>query len=145
MSAPPVVLHVEDDPNDRLLLSIVFKKVGGDAVLRSASDGQEAVDYLSGRGAYEDRAAHPRPHVVLLDLKLPRVSGFELLAWARSRPELENLPMLVLTSSQEQSDILRAYDLGARSYLVKSVDLGEMREIVRGVVALARLLTGPKC
>ena len=142
MSLPPVVLHVEDDPNDRLLLSIVFKKVADGAILRTADDGQEAVDYLSGQGAYADRVEHPLPQVVLLDLKMPRMSGFEVLAWAKERPALERMPILVLTSSQEQSDIYRAYDLGAHSYLVKSVDLGHMREIVQGVVALARLLSG---
>ena len=149
MSAPPLILHVEDDPNDRLLMSLVFRKEAGDVELRTASDGQEAIDYLAGTGAYADRAAHPFPHLVLLDLKLPKRTGFEVLAWARERPELARLPILVLSSSLERNDVDRAYDLGARSYLVKSVDLGETRRIIRGVVALARLARAaeplPKC
>lgn len=124
------LLHVEDDPNDRLIMSILFRKVAPEIALESAADGVEAVEALS---------REPRPELVLLDLKLPKKNGFEVLDWARSRRELDGLPILVLSSSQERGDIDRAYELGANSYLVKSVDMATMREIVRGVAELARL------
>ena len=87
-----------------------------------------------------DRDAHPLPHLMLLDLKLPLRTGFEVLAWARARPELARLPILILSSSLERDDVARSYELGARSYLVKSADLAETRLIVRGVAVLARLV-----
>jgi CheY-like chemotaxis protein len=127
---PISLLHVEDDPNDRLIMSILFRKVAPDLELKAATDGVEAVEALS---------KAPRPALVLLDLKLPKKNGFEVLEWARSRPELDALPILVLTSSSERGDIDRAYELGASSYLVKSVDMAAMREIARGVAQLARL------
>ena len=124
------LLHVEDDPNDRLIMSILFRKVAPEIVLASATDGVEAVDVLM---------RPPRPSLVLLDLKLPKKTGFEVLEWARARPELEGLPILVLSSSQERGDIDRAYELGTSSFLVKNVDMSAMREVVRGVAELARL------
>ena len=124
------LLHVEDDPNDRLIMSILFRKAAPELELKTAADGVEAVEALS---------TPPRPSLVLLDLKLPKKNGFEVLEWARRRPELEGLPILVLTSSSERGDIDRAYELGASSYVVKSVDMAAMRDVVRGVATLARL------
>jgi CheY-like chemotaxis protein len=87
-----------------------------------------------------DRGANPLPSLILLDLKMPRRSGLEFLSWKREQPDLAAIPVIVLTSSQESSDISRAYDLGARSYLVKSVDLNEVLTIVRGIGAMTELL-----
>ena len=137
----PLVLHVEDDPNDRLILSILFKKSAAEVDLRTAADGAEAVDYLAGRGAYADRHRHPLPRLVILDLKLPKMNGFEVLAWARAQASLKDVPIIILSSSQEKGDVQRAFELGASSYLVKSVDMASMREIVKGIVELARLST----
>jgi CheY-like chemotaxis protein len=134
----PLVLHVEDDPNDRTFVALHFRRSAPDIDLRSVDDGQEAADYLAGQGAYADRERHPFPRLVLLDLKLPRMSGLELLAWARTQPFKDSLPILVLTSSAEKSDIDRAYELGARSYLVKTVEMSGLRDIVLGVAELAR-------
>jgi CheY-like chemotaxis protein len=105
-----------------------------------AVDGENAMAYLSGRGTYSDRSEHPLPHVVVLDLKLPRKSGLEVLEWMRSEPALKKVPVFILSSSQERGDIERAYALGANSYLVKQVDINVIREIVRGIGEYAALI-----
>lgn len=135
-----VVLLVDDDVNDRTLLRHAFRKAATDLDLRTAQDAFEAEDYLTGRAAYADRDAHPLPALLLLDLKMPRRSGLEFLAWMREQPDLAAIPVIVLSSSQESSDIARAYELGARSYLVKSVDLKELQTIVQGLSAMTALL-----
>lgn len=134
------VLHVEDESTDRLLLSAAFAKAAPGVRLRAALDGADAIAYLAGEGEYADRERHPLPQLVLLDLKLPKVSGLDVLKWIRSQPSLAQLPVIMLTSSQEPSDLDQAYALGANSYLVKSVDVAEMREVVRGIGEYAALL-----
>lgn len=136
----PVVLHVEDDPSDRLILGVVFERTVPSVRLCTAVDGEEAIAWLSGQARFADRAAYPMPHLVLLDLKLPRRSGFEVLQWIRKDSEVRALPVVVLTSSREPRDLDLAYALGANSYLVKSVDLRVQREVVRGLGELAALL-----
>jgi CheY-like chemotaxis protein len=136
------VLHVEDEPSDRLIVSLSFQKAAPNVKLHAVVNGEEAISYLSGTGIYANRDAYPLPQLVLLDLKLPRKSGLEVLEWIRSRPEFATLPVFMLTSSQESTDLDRAYALGANSYLVKSVDLKEMREIVKGIGEYAALLSG---
>lgn len=133
------LLLVEDNPEDRILLSDAFRRTAPTMVLRCARDGEEAIDYLRGCGAFADRSASPAPDLVLLDLKLPKKSGFEVLAWIRGSVEHANLPVIVLTSSSEPCDIAQAYALGATSYLVKSIGLRETREMARGLNAYAGL------
>lgn len=127
------MLLVEDDPNDVLLLQRAFRKAKANTPLYVVSDGQAAVDYLAGRGAYADRATHPLPSLVLLDLKLPRKSGHEVLEWLRAQPMLKRLPVVLLTSSKEPMDINRAYELGANSYLVKPVAFAELLHMARAL------------
>jgi CheY-like chemotaxis protein len=117
------ILHVEDDPNDVLLVRRAFQKLSDKDELMHACDGEEAIAYLAGAGIYADRQSYPAPEVVLLDLKLPRKTGFEVLAWARNQPKLRSLPIVMLSSSREQRDVNRCYELGANSFLVKPVDL----------------------
>lgn len=119
MSAPleDVIVVVEDDPDDRHLLARAFKKLGSNVPLRFACDGDEAVALLSEVVSPTDQRM--RPVVILLDLKLPRRSGLEVLAWVKEQPALRRIPVVVLTSSREQSDLKEAYDLGANSFLVK--------------------------
>lgn len=138
-----VVLLVEDDVNDRTLLRHAFRKAAPDLDLRTAKDAFQAEDYLVGRATYADRRAHPLPSLILLDLKMPRRSGLEFLGWKREQPDLVAIPVIVLSSSQESSDISRAYELGARSFLVKSVNLHELFTIVRGIGTMTELLPRP--
>ena len=114
------VLLVEDDANDALLVRTALERVGGDLRLVQFGDGDAAVRYLAGQPPYDSRADSPRPTVMLLDIKLPRRSGFEILSWARSQPNaLKRLPILMLTSSGQKDDIDRAFELGATAYLRK--------------------------
>lgn len=126
------ILLVEDDPNDILLTQRAFRKANlEEASLQIVSDGDSAVFYLSGEGKYSDRECYPLPVLMLLDLKLPRRSGHEILAWLRQQPELKRLPVIVLTSSKENMDINQAYDLGANSYLVKPIGLTALVEVIQ--------------
>lgn len=132
-SASAPILLVEDDPNDVFLVRRAFRKAGLPEPFHVVRDGDEAVRYLEGHGAYADRSHFPLPGLMLLDLKLPRRSGLEVLAWLREHPSLGRLPVVVLTSSREPSDVNRAYDLHVNSYLVKPGDFDSLREMVRAL------------
>ena len=125
------VLHVEDDPNDVLLIGRAFRKAGILVNVQVVNDGDQAVDYLSGSNAYAQREQFPLPSMVLLDLKLPRKSGIEVLQWIRSKPGLRRIPIVMLTSSRQPIDINRAYDLGVNAYLVKPVSFDMLVEMLR--------------
>jgi PAS domain S-box-containing protein len=127
------ILLVEDEENDVLFMKHAFKEVGILNPLQVAQDGKEAMDYLSGNGGYADRERFPLPCLTLLDLKLPRVMGLEVLKWMREQPELRNLIVIVLTSSRLGPDIETAYQLGANAYLVKPSSPGELREMAMGI------------
>ena len=133
MSSKPVILHVEDDPNDVLLVGLAFRKSDGGAVVQVVNDGEQAVQYLAGQGAYSNRQTFPLPTIVLLDLKLPRRSGLEVLSWVRGQDDLRRLPIIMLTSSNQQGDITKAYDLGINSFLVKPSALEELTDMVRKI------------
>jgi len=126
-----IILLVEDDPNDVMLIQRAFQKAGLRNCLRIAIDGEEAIEYLSGSGAFADRERFPSPFLMLLDLKMPGTDGFEVLKWARGEPELKRLLIVVLTSSNLQSDVDKAYELGANSYLVKPVEFNEMVNLIQ--------------
>lgn len=115
------VLLVEDNPDDIDLVRHAFRKADIGASLQVARDGDTAVAYLSGDGGYADRVLHPSPNLILLDLKLPRRSGFEVLTWARANEFTRHTPVVVLTSSGQEADVKRAYECGANSYLTKPV------------------------
>jgi CheY-like chemotaxis protein len=133
VSAP--ILLVEDNPDDVLLLERAFRSTSIPAPIRVVEHGGVAIDYLSGLGEFADRGAHPLPALMLLDLNMPRVSGFEVLAWLRGQPKLRRLPVIVLTSSAQDDDIGRAYDLGVNSYVVKPSGLREIRDVARQIEA----------
>lgn len=117
----PCILLVEDNPDDVLLTQRAVRKAGLNISLSVVGDGDEAVAYLEGAGRFADRHAHPYPTLVLLDLKLPKRSGWEVLRWIREQPGLITTPVVVLTSSTEDEDIKKAYECGANSYLQKPV------------------------
>ncbi len=125
------ILLVEDNPDDALLIRRAFKKANLVNPLQLVDDGEKAIAYLSRTAPYDDRTRYPMPVLVLLDLKLPRRSGFEVLQWARSPQGIKRLPIVVLTSSGETVDINTAYDLGANSYLVKPVGFDALFDMVK--------------
>src|SRR5947208_4646757 len=127
------VLIAEDDPGDCFLLQRAFTMAGVPATLHFVRDGQEAIDYLGGEAAFGDRSAHPLPDLMLLDLKMPRLNGFDVLEWLRKQPGLKRLLVTVLTSSDQPQDINRAYDLGANSYLLKPHNSQELSDLVSRV------------
>jgi CheY-like chemotaxis protein len=123
------ILLVDDSADDVLLMQRAFKSTSISAPLVILPGGAAAIDYLSGVGAYADRSAHPLPALMLLDLKMPRVSGFDVLTWLRGQPALKRLPVVVLTSSKQEEDVNRAYDLGVNSYIVKPSGLKQIADV----------------
>ncbi|MBV9077661.1 MAG: response regulator [Methylobacteriaceae bacterium] len=124
------VLLVEDNADDADLIAYAFDKAGIANPLLTFADGEAAIDFVEGRPPYDDRSRHPLPGLILLDLKLPRQSGFEVLRAVRANLLARHTPVVVLTSSNQDSDIRRAYELYANSYLVKPVS----RETLLGMV-----------
>jgi CheY-like chemotaxis protein len=125
------ILLVEDDPNDVFLIQRAFRRANIVNPVQVVQDGEAAVLYLSSQEPYADRDRYPLPILMLLDLKLPRRSGLEVLEWLRQQPRLKRLPVVVLTSSRENIDVDRAYDLGANSYLVKPVAFDGLLNMVK--------------
>jgi CheY-like chemotaxis protein len=128
-----VMLLIEDEPNDITLIQHAFAKASLVNPLKIVRDGEEAVKYLAGSEDFADRGRYPLPSLILLDLKLPRKSGLEVLQWLRQQPTLKHIPVIVLTSSKESSDISRAYQFGANSYLVKPVSFEGLLELVKSI------------
>jgi CheY-like chemotaxis protein len=124
------ILLVEDDANDVYFMKRAARKAGILDSLHVAQDGQEAMDYLEGLGEYANRERFPLPCLVLLDLKLPRVMGFEVLKWMRQQPALRSTIVIVLTSSDLRADVDLAYRLGANSYLVKPSTPDKLKETI---------------
>lgn len=129
----PRILLVEDEPGDVFRIQRAFQKANAVSSLEIVNDGEQAIHYLSGQEAYQDRDRYPLPILILLDLKLPRYSGFDVLNWLRNHPELKHLPVAVLTSSDQQVDIDRAYTLGANSYLTKPPSPNTLQEMVKAI------------
>ena len=124
------ILVAEDDPTDAYFLERAFKRAGIPVTLRFVRDGQEVIDYLEGKGQLADRARHPMPQLVLLDLKMPRLDGFDVLAWVRKQPDLNEMRIVIFSASDEPKDMNRAYGLGANWYLVKPHSMEELNDLV---------------
>jgi two-component system, response regulator len=137
------VLLVEDDPNDVELTMHAFHKQNLANVIHVVRDGQEALDFLFAEGAYASRDVRTPPRVVLLDLKLPLVDGIEVLRRLRGDARTRAIPVVVLTSSREEQDIVATYDLGVNSYIVKPVDFQRFGDAVREVGMYWLLLNEP--
>jgi len=113
------ILLVEDSPDDALLIEHAFQRADLQHPLRTVTDGDKAIEYLKGLEEYSDRAAYPYPGLVILDLKMPGLGGFEVIQWMRSHPQAKLVPIIVLSSSSQPEDINRAYELGANAFMVK--------------------------
>jgi CheY-like chemotaxis protein len=127
----PTLLIVEDDDNDYFFLERALVSAKFEVQIHRACDGLEAIEYLAGENDFADRENHPLPHLMVLDLKMPRKDGFEVLSWMREQAELGTLPVVVFSSSEEPGDVDNAYSLGASGYLVKPSSSSSYPEIVR--------------
>jgi CheY-like chemotaxis protein len=127
----PHILHVDDDASDTLLMQQACRKANVSFQLHSVSDGETAIAYLSGEKEFADRDRYPLPILVLLDLKMPRKGGFDVLAWIRKESRYPALPVVIFTASNQEGDIQRAYEVGANSYLVKPVGIHTLTEMVK--------------
>jgi len=125
-----IILLVEDNPQDEILILRVLKKINLVNQVDVARDGQQALDYLFGEGEFAALSGKPLPTVVLLDIGLPRLSGLEVLARLRADPRTRLLPVVILTSSDEERDRLKSYETGANSFVRKPLDFGEFAETV---------------
>lgn len=137
------ILLVEDNPQDERLTLRALRRISIANAIDVVRDGAEALDYLLRRGAYAELADEPLPAVVLLDIMLPKMSGLEVLAALREHARTRNLPVVVLTSSDEDSDVLQSYRSGANSYVRKPVDAGEFTEAVARLGLYWLLLNQP--
>lgn len=126
-----IILLVEDNPDDRILTVRALKQHNVYNEIKEVKDGQEALDYLFGEGEYAGRDTAIQPQIILLDLKLPKVDGLEVLQRIRADSRTRRLPVVILTSSNEQQDMISSYDLGANSYVRKPVDFNEFIEAAR--------------
>lgn len=126
-----VILLVEDDSADEALTLLAFRRNNIANEIVVARDGAEALDYMFGRGAYEGRDMRKTPVVVLLDLKLPKIDGLEVLRRLRADERTKLLPVVVLTSSNEEQDVIASYRLGANSFVRKPVDFDQFADSVR--------------
>ena len=127
------ILLVEDNRMDVELTLDAFKEARLLNTIHVSPNGQDALDYLFGRGKYADRITYPMPNLVLLDLKLPGVDGFEVLRQVKSAPILKRLPVVILTSSKEEGDRALTYDIGANSYIVKPVSFNGFLDVIKQI------------
>jgi CheY-like chemotaxis protein len=122
----PVVLIVDDDENDQMLIETAFRKVGVTCPVLAVGDGEQAIAYLKGQRQYADRKKFPHPTFLTVDLKMPKVNGFELLGFLKKNPNLQVIPTIVFTSSSDTNDVTNAFLLGANAYHVKPQTFKEM-------------------
>lgn len=130
-AVPVEILMADDDPDDRLMAAKAMKEYRVKNGLRFVEDGEELLDYLYHRGKYADPASSPTPGLILLDLNMPKKDGREALAEIKAHPELRKIPVVVLTTSKAEEDILRAYDLGVNSYITKPVSFQGLAEVMK--------------
>lgn len=133
MTIDKPILYAEDDEDDAFLMERAFKIAGIVNPLQLVPDGKLAIEYLSGSGPYANRKEHPMPCLVLLDLKMPGKSGLDVLKWLRTQSATSTLPVLILTSSNQDNDIQRAYLLGANGYLIKPGKPDDLLAMVKGI------------
>ena len=131
------VLLVDDNPLDLVLFNTAVKKGEFNLRVHTAGSGQEAMDYLKGNGAYADRALHPLPDVVVLDLIMPGVSGVDLLAWRKGGGKLAKLPFIILSGANDEAQTRQALALGAKAYLAKPASFEGWKDVLQTVWSTA--------
>ena len=130
---PLTVLLVEDDLNDIFLVKRAFKMARIQNPLQVVTDGEEAIHYLQGQGRYADRAAYPLPRLIVMDIKMPGRTGFEVLEWVKQDRLLRRIPIIIVSASDNPADINRAYDSGANAYMVKPVDFHKVEDLFHSI------------
>ena len=125
------ILVAEDNPSDRLLLQMALTRNGVEVNLHLVEDGSEAIQYLEGHGPFANRHKHPIPDLILLDLKMQRLSGFDVLLWLRDRPHCAAIPTVVLSGSGLEQDIEQAYALGAKTYFEKPTSFADFGSLLQ--------------
>ncbi|HEY0547947.1 MAG TPA: response regulator [Verrucomicrobiae bacterium] len=131
MAGRATILIVEDDSGDAFFLEKAFERILANCAVHRVCDGEEATAYLQGTGKFTDRRAFPLPSVILLDLRMPKMDGFEFLAWLRNDPNLKIIPAVVYSSSDNPADVRRAYEMGANSFLHKRLSMNAVQETMR--------------
>lgn len=131
MNSRHTILLVEDEPDAVILMQKALHAAGVPNPIQVVNDGEKAIAYLDGEAPFDDRSQYPLPGLLLLDLKLPRKSGFEVMDWIARKPELQTLLIVTLTSSKENKDVIRAYECGANSYLVKPASFLTLVEMMK--------------
>ncbi len=129
--SPRSVLYVEDEENDVFFMQLAWKRAGLTFPLHVARNGSEAIDYLAGTASFADRNQHPFPSLIILDLNLPILSGLEVLEWIRQQPQMAEMPVVILTSSDQPRDIQRAQELRANEFITKPSAPEQLNEIVQ--------------
>src|SRR5437016_6131604 len=132
------ILLAEDDANERALFQHAVQESAEESRVKiniqTVQDGAEAIEYLNGKGAFANRGIHPFPHLIVLDLKMPRLSGLDVLHWLKEHPEYRRVPKILLSGSCEERDVEEAYRLGANTYFQKPPSLNEFRELVHHLI-----------
>jgi CheY-like chemotaxis protein len=127
------VLLVEDDLNDIFLVKRAFKRAEIPNPLQVVTDGVEAIRYLQGEGKYADRQAYPLPRLIVMDIKMPRKTGFEVLEWIKSDGFLKRIPVVIVSSSDQAADVNKAYELGANAYMIKPVNFKSVENLFQTI------------
>ncbi len=143
------ILLLEDEPHDVFFIKRALEQVAKGHVLRSVENGEEAIQYLRGEGQFADREAFPFPNLILTDLKMPRMNGFEFLEWIRHHQDCSVIPTIVLSSSAIESDVRRAYEIGANAYVRKPASMEDLVKMIKLTweywQMCERPTTEPKC